>query len=147
MPSEKIIGYVLLGVGIFLMLVAAFQIILVFTGKAQPIKILNTTAQNNNQNTSKNIDSSNPDELLKQIQEDPLSLLSSGGGVSLPNLIDPTVLYQMLNLTVYYFIMQFMLGFGYKLASLGVQMVRPLKISVDQNRISNVVNSTKNSTQ
>ena len=124
MTAEKIIGYSMLGVGILLMIFASFQIILTFTGKARPIKIFESAPKENLQNDTNNLDMSNPDKLLEQI-------------------IDPSVINQMLNLMVYYFIMQFLLGLGYKLASLGVQMIRPLKISIDKNQLTSLLESNK----
>src|SRR3990167_7172786 len=120
MTAEKIIGCSMLGVGILLMIFASFQIILTFTGKARPIKIFESAPKENLQNDTNNLDMSNPDKLLEQI-------------------IDPSVINQMLNLMVYYFIMQFVLGLGYKLASLGVQMIRPLKISIDKNQLTSLL--------
>ncbi|PIZ66119.1 hypothetical protein CO051_04505 [Candidatus Roizmanbacteria bacterium CG_4_9_14_0_2_um_filter_39_13] len=146
MSTEKIVGYSLLGVGILLMIIASFQIILVFTGKATPIQVMKSAPQKNNQNTTKNVDTTNPDELLKQAQQDPFSLLGSGGGLGMPDIIDPKTINDMLNLTVYYFIMQFVLGLGYKLASLGVQMVRPLKISVEKSAISHLIKDGESNT-
>jgi len=145
MTTEKIIGYSLLGLGIIFMFFATFQIVLTFTGKVSPFQIIKSTPQKNNQNTANSFDKSNPEELLKQAQQDPLSLLSSGGGVDLSNFIDQKAINNMLNLTVHYFIMQFLLGLGYKLASLGVQMVRPLKISIDKNRLTSLLESNKTS--
>ena len=55
-------------------------------------------------------------------------------------------LFTIFNLTVYYFIMQFVLGLGYKLASLGVQMVRPLKISVEKSAISHLIKDGESNT-
>jgi len=144
MTAEKIIGYTMLGVGILLMMFSSFQIILTFTGKAQPIKIFESEPKENVQNDTSNLDISNPDQLLQQIQQDPFSLLTSGGsGTNFPQIIDPTIINQMLNLMVYYFIMQFVLGLGYKLASLGVQMIRPLKISIDKNQLTSLLESSK----
>jgi|GEM_PF-1568113 len=144
MTAEKIVGYSLLGFGIVIMLVAAFQIVLTLTGKAQPIQIFKTAPKAVVQSDTEGPDMSDPEGLLKQIQQDPFSLLHSGGtGASLPQIIDPTVINQMLNLTVYYFIMQFILGLGYKLASLGVQIIRPLKVSINKNRLTSLLESNK----
>ncbi len=144
MTTEKIIGYTMLGVGILLMIFSSFQIILTFTGKAQAIKIFESAPKENLQNDTNALDMSNPDQLLQQVQQDPFSLLTSGGsGAGFPQIIDPTVINQMLNLMVYYFIMQFLLGLGYKLASLGVQMVRPLKISIDKSQLTSLLESGK----
>lgn len=140
MTTEKIVGYTLLGVGILLMIISSIQIVFIFTGKIMPIQIVKSQPQKSNQNSIKNIDKTNYDELLQQAQQDPFSLIGSGKDSGISGIIDPAVINQMLNLIIYYFIMQFVLGFGYKLASLGVQMVRPLKVSVEQNRILNKIN-------
>ncbi|PIZ61864.1 hypothetical protein COY16_05820 [Candidatus Roizmanbacteria bacterium CG_4_10_14_0_2_um_filter_39_13] len=143
MTTEKIVGYSLLGLGIIFMFFATFQIVLTFTGRVSPIQIIKSTPQKNNQNTANNFDKSNPEELLKQAQQDPLSLLSSGGGFDISSIIDQKAINNMLNLTVHYFIMQFLLSLGYKLALLGVQMIRPLKISIDKSQITSLLESNK----
>jgi len=141
MPTEKIIGYSLLSVGILLMIFSTFQIISVFTGKAKPIPLFSMEAPTKSTNTNTKSQKQTPAELAQKIQTDPFSLLQQSGGLPVPELIDPAVLGRMLNLIVYYLIMQFLLGLGFKLSSLGVGLVRPLKINVDKNRLETLIKS------
>jgi len=121
--SERITGYLLLISGILIMIFAFFQIILVFTGKAQPIPIF----------SQKTIDS-------QSILPDTSSLLNSlqqgGGNLQLPKvqLIDPETIDSFLNMLFYYLIMQFLLSFGYKISTLGTQMLRPIQVHL-KNRV------------
>lgn len=111
------------------MIFAAIQIILVFTGKANPITIFQY------KETSSSTSSSDLDinRLLTQMQSG-----SSQTGNSLPTLpfLDPEMINTSLNLLVYYLIMQFLLGLGYKFASLGTQLIRPINV-VLKNRTLN----------
>lgn len=134
--TEKITGYTLLAIGIIIMIFAAIQIIMVFTGKAQPIGIFTMEKDEPAPTKPAEQQAMSQEELMKKIQTGDYSSLlanSSGfGGLG----IDATSINKMLNLTIYYLIMQFLLGLGYKLASLGVQMVRPLKIEVQRNSLA-----------
>jgi len=122
--SERVTGYSLLGIGIIVMIFATIQIISVFTGKAEPIPLFQyeKTTEKESQGSS-----FNPTDILNQLQGGSGSELE---GMGMPNveLIDPDVLNDILNLTVYYLIMQFLLGLGFKLASLGVQLIRPIHV-------------------
>ena len=52
----------------------------------------------------------------------------------MPQLIDPKMLNSVLNMAVYYVIMQFLFSLGYKFSSLGVQMLRPIVVKVGEKR-------------
>jgi len=143
MESEKKVGYALLSIGILLMVFSSLQIILVFTGKATPIEMFSfadALPQTNNEIRPQPLQKTSAAERALQMQKDPLSLLqNSVGNVGLPNGIDTGVINKILNLTVYYFIMQFVLGLGYKLAFLGVQIIRPLKIAVEKSKLQSIL--------
>ncbi len=126
--TEKTTGYILLVIGIIVMIFATIQIILVFTGKANPIDIFQY------EKTSSSTSSADLDinTLLMQMQ--------SGTGQSsnlLPSLpfLDPEVINKSLNLLVYYLIMQFLLGLGFKFASLGVQLIRPINVVLKNRKL------------
>jgi len=129
--TEKAVGYTLLAIGIIIMIVASMQAIMVFTGKSKPVRIFQskTVAQQVApvQKTQ--------EELLMDIQSgDFSSLMNSGMTSGLESFgIDPNMLNDSLNYTVYFFLMQFVLGLGFKLSSLGVQMVRPVQVVVRRN--------------
>lgn len=133
------VGYFLLGVGVVIMIFSAIQIVFVFTGKATPVKIFQNAPNFDSQVDQNTIQESNPEEMLRQFQKDPLSMLGSKNA-ALPSLIDTKILSQMLNLMAYYFIMQFLMGFGFKLASLGVNMLRPIKVNIEDKKIESALN-------
>ncbi len=131
--SEKTTGYVLLIIGILLMIFATSQIIMVFTGRATPIKIFKTE-----ESSTQGTGSFNPQELIKQFQD--TNTQGSSLPTQMPNvqLIDTKALNDILNLTVYYLIMQFLLSLGYKLASLGIQLLRPIVVQMKNRTLEQV---------
>jgi len=135
--SERIIGYTLLGIGIIMIIITTFQIFSVFTGKATPIEVFK------GEKTTKTTAQSSTSDLLDQIQEGDFSaLLNSGSGtISGFGVMNPETLYKMLNITAYYFLMMFLLNVGFKIASLGVQMVRPIKVEVKNNKLASMMSS------
>ena len=132
--TERIIGYTLLGIGIIMIVITTLQIFSVFTGKATPIDVFKAETKQTTQTTTTS-------DLLEKIQQgDFTELLNSGSGsISGMGIIDPEALYKMLNITVYYFLMMFLLNVGFKIASLGVQMVRPIKVEVKNNKLAEMM--------
>lgn len=129
--TEKAVGYTLLAIGIIIMIVASMQAITVFTGKSKPVRIFQSKPV---------VQQTAPiqktqEELLLDIQSgDFSSIMNSGMSSGLQSFgIDPNMINDSLNYTVYFFLMQFLLGLGFKLASLGVQMVRPVNVIVRKN--------------
>ncbi|HRN70405.1 MAG TPA: hypothetical protein PLS49_04410 [Candidatus Woesebacteria bacterium] len=118
--TEKITGYSLLATGIIIMLFATIQIILVFTGKAKPIELFQY--EKPQQTLSSELDLNS---LLTQLQAGQTN--NAGSLPSLP-FLDSETINRSLNLIVYYLIMQFLLGLGYKFASLGTQLIRPINV-------------------
>ncbi len=131
--TEKTTGYILLIIGIIIMIFATIQIILVFTGKANPIDIFQYEKSSTTSSADLDLNT-----LLMQMQSG--SAQSSNSLPSLP-FLDPEVINKSLNLLVYYLIMQFLLGLGYKFASLGIQLIRPLNITL-KNRTLTQENNT-----
>lgn len=131
--TERTVGYILLVAGILVMIYSTWQIINVFTGKAEPIQVVKYEAPEQSSSTS---------DLLNQLQG------GRGGNVELPmpQLFDPDALNEIINLSIYYFIMQFLLGLGFKFSSLGVSMLRPIVVQVKNKQLEQVVeeNPTKN---
>lgn len=129
--SERIIGYILLGIGILMIILTTLQIFSVFTGKDAPIQVFTLESTKKTQQTSTS-------DLLEKIQQGDISALLESGSGSIPGLevISPEAIYKLLNITVYYFLMMFLLNVGYKIASLGVQMLRPIKVEVKNNKLA-----------
>ena len=109
--SEKIVGYTLLCCGIAIILVSAFNVYFVFTGQAQPVHLFNFPA---------------------------ISLdMSKSLGVVLPaskptELVPADMLNQTSNVFAHLFLMGFIASIGEKLASLGVQLVRPIVVKLKE---------------
>lgn len=138
--SEKRTGYTMLIVGILIMIFAAVQIIFVFTGKANPIPMFEASQESSGFDLQ---------GLLEQMQRTSPYQVPTSGTNPTPtptvSFMDTNSINKMLNLLVYYFIMQFLLGLGYKLASLGVQLIRPIEV-VMKNRSFNTEEQPKKPT-
>ena len=132
--SEKAVGYILLTSGIIIMIFATIQIILVLTGKLEPISAFSSKTTGPEKQTGVDISS-----LMQQLQP---GASNSTGAVNMPNLqlIDPEVLNHTLNLTIHFFIMQFLLSLGFKLSSLGTQILRPIEVKLDSKTVSQKIN-------
>lgn len=141
MSSERIVGYILLGVGMLVMIFSAMQIVMVFTNKATPIEFFNSKPILTQQAKSNDVGfPTDGGELSKLIQNNPLAGLGGGGSsLPMPQLIDPEMINNVLNLSVYFLIMNFLLGLGFKIANLGVQLVRPIKVEVRNNQIASML--------
>jgi hypothetical protein len=98
--AEKIIGYFLIIAGIFVIFLSGFNGYQILTKKTQPVKILN----------------------LKGISID----LSQTTGIKQPpvELISTKDLNETLNLFAYLTILGFFLNVGFKIASLGVNLIK-----------------------
>lgn len=110
--GEKITGYSLLFSGLGIMIFCVVSIIMVFTNKAKPFSYFNIASNNNSNNQGSSFD--------------------VNGSIPLPkfDLIPPEVLNQTLNLSTQFFLMTFILGFGYKIANLGIQLIRPINVKI-----------------
>lgn len=111
--SEKIVGYLLLSLGIILIVFSFFSVYYVFTAKAKPYDLFSLPGIS--------IDLSNlaTGELPKEVT---------------PNLktelVEADIINKPLNLIAHILLMGFLVNVGFKIASLGVQMVRPIKVNL-----------------
>ena len=101
--SEKITGYLLLATGLLVMLYSASSIYLVFTKKAPPIQLFSG------------------DGIKVEI---PGSKTSS-------ELIPADQLNEISNLSAHYLLMSFLLGVGFKVGTLGIQLLRPIEVKLN----------------
>ncbi len=102
--SEKITGYILLFVGIFLIIVSAFSVFNVFTGKTKPFELF---------------------------QMPGISLDVVGQKTEI---VSAAMINDSSNLFVHLLLMGFIASTGQKLASLGVQLVRPIVIKYNEQK-------------
>ena len=98
--SEKIVGYSLLICGIAIILFSAFNVVFVFTKQAQPIQLFNF----------------------------PPVALSVVPGTKPTELVSADLINQSSNIFAHLMLMGFIASVGEKLASLGVQLVRPIVV-------------------
>lgn len=108
--TEKIIGYSLLAIGILIIVFSALNIVFVFTGKALPVQLFNFPAIS--------LDMGQSLGLPKAVGVQPTELISAN------------ILNQTSNLFIHLFLMGFLVSVGQKLASLGVELLRPVIIKI-----------------
>ena len=122
--SEKILGYLLLGAGIFVMLFAVGYVWLVFTNKIEPAQVI--------QAKSIQLD------LAKSMGPLPGALSSSGitSAPALPTsgleLFSGSDLSKTINLSITFFMMTFVMLFGFRISSLGVMLMRPIVVKIKE---------------
>jgi len=123
--SEKIIGYVLLASGIFAILFALFSVIQVFTKVAEPIQIFNFPPIEFGVN-----------QLFSNMSSDELRALQELNKGEIPkiDILPADVLNQSSNIIAHVFFMGFVASIGYKLGSLGIMMLRPIKVNLKEEK-------------
>ena len=113
--SEKVVGYILLTAGIIIIILSSLSVYYVFKEKAKPFDIFK----------------------LPGISID-LSNLAAGeipGNASADlktELVDAEIINKPMNLVAHVLLMGFMVNVGFKIATLGVQMVRPIKVNLKE---------------
>jgi hypothetical protein len=100
--TEKIIGYSLLILGVILLLFSLFEMVTVYNGYAPPPKLIN-------------------------VGDISLSLGDSGASTSL---IPGAQVSQLPNLFFWFILMGFVLLAGGKIASLGVSMIKDIRVEI-----------------
>lgn len=114
--SEKIVGYTLLLVGLMVIMYSAFSVFQVFTNQAQPVQLFNLPGVS--MDLSKMISGFSPE-------------LS---GVDLPPMeqefASPEMINQPLNLFAHVTLMGFIASIGFRMANLGVLLVRTITAHV-----------------
>ena len=116
--SEKILGYGLITIGIILILAAAFSVFAVFTGGAQPVNLFKFNGLSLDLGPS--LLGGLPPEMTKGLK------VSS----SPTEIIPAQMLNSTANIFAHLMLMGFIASIGQKLASLGVQLIRPIVVKV-----------------
>lgn len=117
--SEKIVGYLLIVSGISVMAFSAGSAYSVFTGKSQPIRLFAISGISID--FGQIVGGMLPPELAGQAGKKPSQKTE---------VIPGDVMNQLFNLLSFLMLMGFLMSFGYKLAGLGVQLVRPVKVTL-----------------
>ena len=104
MKDEKVVGYVLLAIGIAMIFFSVYQMVQVFTGASPPPNLFNFS-----------------DIRLTMPGETESSLLISGEELN-----------KLAAMVFWYMLMFFVMYAGGKIASLGVNMIREIKVEVKE---------------
>ncbi len=113
--SEKVIGYILLALGILTILFSGFSVYFVFTKRCQPIQFFNL---------------GNLQVQLPQDKKAPAQAIPAS--IPLRDLMPAGVIDEPLNTMAHLVLMMFISGVGFKLASLGAMLVRPIKVKLKE---------------
>lgn len=116
--DTKRTGYFLTTLGIIIMLFALSYMLLVFTGQREPASVISIPAPK--------ID------LSSLIPAGPIP----GMGQTELEIIPTLQFNKMLNMTISLLLSGFVMSFGFKIASLGVMFIRPIKVDLKQEGIS-----------
>lgn len=131
--TEKIIGYTLLILGVAIIFYAAFSTYLVFTKKSEPVKLFNFSGIS--LDPSQFLPQTNttlPPEINKLFKQDQLSPKST----QKTELIPPDLLNSSSNVFAHLFLMGFLATIGFKLASLGTMLVRPIVVHLKAKEVA-----------
>ena len=112
---EKIIGYLLLVAGLAIIFFSVFSVYNVFTKRAEPFDLFTFGGVTLDLNSL--IASSLPPEQKAQIPKNETELITS-------NMIN-----QPINIVFHLLLMGFIAGAGFKIASVGAILIRPLKVN------------------
>lgn len=104
--TEKITGYSLLILGLAIILIAGLNIYAVFTGQAQIIKLFNFPAISL--------------ELAKGV---PMEVASA-------DMVNGSI-----NLFAHLFLVGFFVNVGYKISSLGIELIRPVVVKLKEEKL------------
>jgi hypothetical protein len=133
--TEKMAGYFLIIIGLLLILYPLFNVYLVFTNKAEPYELFSLTGITFD---------------LTQMSDQPLTaeeksmMGESGAGFEL---LSQDMINKPLNLISHVVLMGFIASIGFKLASLGTMLVRPINVRVKGSGIEKALENSKNSNQ
>lgn len=114
--TEKVIGYTLLILGLGIILFSALNVYRVFTKQTEAVKIFSA-------------------------EKTATSTKISGSAIPMgPELLGlaPDTLNSSLNFTFHLLFMGFIAGIGYKLASLGVSLIRPSVVKLDTKKLQEI---------
>lgn len=119
---EKIIGYILLFVGIVVIVLSAFNMYQVFTHTAKPVQFF--SKDNATLDLNSLINSMTPNTGNSALKNLPAA-----------NIVNESAMNEGLNLTLHIVLLGFISGAGYKLASLGVMLLRSIQVKLLENPI------------
>lgn len=116
-------GYLLLFLGLGIMVFCVINVFMVFTNRVKPISAFNISSDSSESTFNVN-------DIISKMQKNNPNVADELTRMPKLDLIPPEALNQALNLSSHFFLMSFLLGFGYKIANLGVQMIRVIKVKL-----------------
>lgn len=120
--KEKIIGYSFLIIGIIIIIYSAISVYSVFTGKKQAYPLFDFKSIS--LNTSNLINQNLPAEIQQ--------LLSQTSSSQQTEIIPAAALNNSSNIFAHLILMGFMATIGFKISSLGIMLIRPIKVKLNQ---------------
>lgn len=120
--SEKIIGYLLLAIGLTVILYSAVSVYMVFTKKSEPVKLFNFSGVS--------IDTA--DLLGENMSQEQKQLAKEQLGDASVEIIPSNLLNDSSNIFAHLFLMGFVASIGYRLGMLGIYLLRPIKVNLKE---------------
>lgn len=118
--TEKIIGYLLLAIGIITILFSGFSVYNVFTKQSKPVQLFNFKGIGFD--TSQILSGALPPEFANQIPKNSKAAQTE--------LIPPDLLNDSSNIFAHLMLMGFLASVGAKIAGIGTQLVRPIVVKL-----------------
>lgn len=120
--TEKVIGYILLGVGILIIAASFLSVLLVFTKTIEPVSIFET----------KGVSLDFGQFLTGSLPPEVQGTLTVEQKAQKSEIISADYLNTASNLAAHIFLAGFFAGIGHKLASIGTNLVRPIVIEAKE---------------
>lgn len=119
--TEKVTGYILICAGLIVMIVASLSVYSVFTKKSSPVSLFNFGPIA--------LDAS---QLIPQDIPEGAGEIVNQQSAQLPKaeLVPANVLNDSANIFAHLFLMGFIVSVGFKVASLGAMLVRPVNVKL-----------------
>jgi len=130
--SEKVIGYILLTIGFLVLIFSAFNVYQVFTGQIKPVQLFNFEGISLNLGNMLGTGEG-------MTAEQQIALNQQKAQIAPQELISSDLLNESSNLAAHLFLMGFMASIGYKIGSLGIQMLRPIVVKVREAKQSSIL--------
>ena len=127
--TEKVLGYILLTIGLIIITFTAWNVWQVFAGKAEPVQVFNFEGI-----------SIDPSKFAPQVNlpEGMEGLVSQRTPTSQPiEFITPEYLNDTANLFAHVMLMGFIANIGGRFASIGTQLMRPIEVKLREAKPQN----------
>lgn len=123
--NNKLVGWILIILGILIILSTAAIGIMVLTGKANPPTVMNIQGPSIPiPNAAETIDTSQlPPQIAQVLKQNPQKEQSS------VKLISDEAFSKIINISIFYFLIMFTASIGAKIAAIGTQLVRTIKVT------------------